>query len=208
MWRKCKLLLSEWAPSAPHLTSRVISQPRDQNINWLRFLQPLYWAPWGHPRPKLPNTTDAWSLALEVWGWELGLESLLQVRAVLYPVSAAWVDWIDLLLPWGCQCIRGVPPIKLCGAAPRCSPGSRKPALLAVKCFLIGRGNFTFWDCADKGQKGHYTWLRGPSLLQALQLGNWLNAQLVLAPGGWTLPGMGAHASTWDSQVAVWRPSS
>lgn len=152
-------------PFSSPLDIRVISQPGAQNINWLRFLQPLYWAPWGHPRPKLPNTTDPWSLALEVWGWELGLESLLQVWAVLSPMSAAWVDLIDLLLPWGCQYVTGVPPIKLCGAAPWCSPGSRKPALLAVKCFLIGWGNFMFWDCADQSQKGHYICLRGPSLL-------------------------------------------
>lgn len=180
MWRKCKLLLPEWAPSAPHLTLRVISQPRAQNANWLRFLQPLYWAPWGHPRPKLPNAADPWCLALESWGWELRHESLVQVWAVMSPVSAAWADWVSLLLPWGCQCLTRVPPVKLC-QHPKVLPGSRWSALLALKCFLAGWGNSMCWDCADKGQKRHYTWMRGPSLLQALQLGNWLNPQLVLA---------------------------
>lgn len=71
MWGKCKLLLPEWAPSAPHLTLRVISQLRAQNANWFRFLQSLYLGATSDPKSQMQQIPGPW-----LWRFEVGSSGL------------------------------------------------------------------------------------------------------------------------------------
>lgn len=92
IWRKYKLLLPEWALSAPHLTLRVISQPRAQNANGLGFLQ-------------TQSAQCSRSLALGFGEWRLGTQAWVTSAGLGCCVPLCQQHWWIGLT---CSCLGGV----------------------------------------------------------------------------------------------------